>query len=53
MARFKCSDGCNNREFVIRTDSGGTHGTNMPYIKNCPFCGTEMSDSDCIDRIEI
>lgn len=48
MAVFKCPK--NDREFKIITQNGSIHGTNMPYIECCPFCGCDMDGSDVIER---
>jgi len=41
MAEFVCTKGENDTKFRILTENGAIHGTNMPYIENCPFCGAD------------
>ncbi len=48
MAKFECPD--SGIQFVISTEDGFVHGTNIPYIESCPFCGTDMKHTDCIEK---
>ena len=49
MAKFECPE--SGIQFVITTNDGSVHGTSIPYIEACPFCGTNMEHTDCIDKI--
>lgn len=48
MAKFECPE--SGIQFVITTNDGSVHGTSIPYIEACPFCGTNMEHTDCIDK---
>ncbi len=48
MAKFECPN--SGIQFIITTKDGAVHGTSIPYIESCPFCGTNMKHTDCIDK---
>lgn len=53
MAQFICKKGDTDIEFCITTKSGAVHGTSIPYIENCPFCGADKRHIECIDKSAI
>lgn len=50
MAQFVCTKGEKDIEFCITTESGAVHGTSIPYIENCPFCGADKKYIEVINR---